>query len=95
MSGAIQSAVLILLYSAAQEQIADAVLGRVVGLISLVHRGAHATGLIFIGPLFAVASTRSVFAGAAVALPLVGLSGLLVVSRLPARAGAARARATD
>lgn len=95
VSGAIQSAVLILLYSAAQEQIADAVLGRVVGLISLVHRGAHATGLILIGPLFAVASTRSVFAGAAVALPLVGLSGLLAVSRLPARAGAARARATD
>ncbi|MBA3735983.1 MAG: MFS transporter [Actinobacteria bacterium] len=95
ISGAIQAAVLILLYSAAQENVPDSVLGRVMGLISLVHRGAHATGLIFIGPLFAIAATRSVFLGAAIALPLVGLAGLAALSRVPARATSARAREQD
>ncbi len=97
VTGGIQSGVLILLYSAAQEEVPDAVLGRVVGLISLVHRGTHATGLLLIGPLFAVFATRTVFAGAAVALPLVGLAGLAAVSALrpPAAGAAARARAPD
>jgi hypothetical protein len=95
ISGAVQCAVLILLYSAAQEQIPDAFLGRVVGLISLVHRGAHATDLIFMGPLFAFVATRSVFAAAAVALPLVGLCGLAALSRVPLRADAARAPAKN
>jgi DHA3 family macrolide efflux protein-like MFS transporter len=97
VTGGIQSGVLILLYSAAQEEVPDAVLGRVVGLISLVHRGTHATGLLLIGPLFALFATRTVFAGAAVALPLVGLAGLAVVSALrsPAAGAATRARARD
>lgn len=95
ISGAIQAAVLILLYSAAQENVPASVLGRVMGLISLVHRGAHATGLIFIGPLFAIAATRSVFLGAAIALPLVGLAGLAALSRVPALATSARAREQD
>ena len=88
ISGAIQAAVLILLYSAAQEEIPDAVLGRVVGLISLVHRGTHATGLLLIGPLFAVAATRTVFWAAAVTLPLVGLVALVAASGARARARA-------
>jgi hypothetical protein len=86
VSGAIQSALMILIVSAAQEEIPDALLGRVAGLISLVHRGAHASGLIFMGPLFVVFATRTVFWAAAVSLPLVGLAGL-------AAANAARARA--
>jgi hypothetical protein len=53
----------------------DALLGRVLGLISLVHRGAHATGLLLVAPLFAVLAPQSVFAGAAVALALVGMAG--------------------
>ena len=92
VSGAIQATVLILLYSAAQEGIPDAVLGRVMGLISLVHRGAHATGLLLVGPLFAVFATRSIFVGAAIALPLVGVAGLTALSRAHARGGAAPAR---
>jgi MFS transporter, DHA3 family, macrolide efflux protein len=76
ISGGLQAGALILLYSAAQEEIPDALLGRVVGLVSLVHRGAHATGLILIGPLFAIAATRTVFWGAAISLPLVGLLAL-------------------
>ncbi len=91
--GAIQASVLVLLYSAAQEEVPDALLGRVVGLISLVHRGAHATGLLLIGPLFAVMATRSVFVAAAIALPLVGLAGLLCLRAPPAPADAAPARA--
>ena len=95
VTGAIQAGVMVLLYSAAQEDVPDAVLGRVIGLISLVHRGAHATGLIFIGPLFAVLATRSVFVGAAIALPLVGLAGLvsLRAGHASGRGGAAPARA--
>jgi hypothetical protein len=93
--GSIQASVLVLLYSAAQEEVPDAVLGRVVGLISLVHRGAHATGLLLMAPLFAVLATRSVFVAAAVALPLVGLAGLASLRAAPARADAAPARVTD
>src|SRR5439155_27209929 len=81
--GAIQAALMILLYSAAQEEVPDAVLGRVVGLISLVHRGAHATGLLVIGPLFAVFAARTVFFGAAAALPLVGILALAVLTLRP------------
>ena len=58
-----------------------AALGRVSGLISLVHRGAHATGLLFVAPLFAVVAPRTVFAAAALALPLVGLAGAAVAAR--------------
>ena len=36
----------VLINSAAQEEVPDRFLGRVMGLISLVHRGAHATGLL-------------------------------------------------
>jgi Transmembrane secretion effector len=85
-----QGSSIVLLTAAAQEDVPDALLGRVLGLISLVHRGAHATGLILVAPLFAVVEPRSVFAGAAIALPAVGVAGALT-----ARAAAARARATD
>jgi MFS transporter, DHA3 family, macrolide efflux protein len=86
-AGAGQSTSLVLLNSAAQEEIPDRLLGRVIGLISLTHRGAHATGLILVSPLFAFVAARAVFDAAAVAVPLVGLIAL-------ATAGAARGRAT-
>jgi DHA3 family macrolide efflux protein-like MFS transporter len=70
-----QSSALVLLNSAAQQDVPDALLGRVVGLISLTHRGAHATGLLLVSPLFAFVEPRAVFAGAALALPLLGLVG--------------------
>ena len=85
-----QGSALVLLTAAAQEDVPDAVLGRVMGLISLVHRGAHATGLILVAPLFAVVEPRSVFAGAGVALGVVGLAGAAT-----ARASAARAHEKD
>ena len=78
-----QSSAHVLLVSAAQEGVPDASLGRALGLISLVHRGAHATGLLLVAPLFAVLAPQAVFAGAAVALALVGIAGAgaaLVVS---------------
>jgi hypothetical protein len=70
-----QSSAQVLLVSAAQEEVPDTLLGRVIGLISLVHRGAHATGLMLVAPLFAVLAPQSVFAAAAIAIPLVGLAG--------------------
>jgi hypothetical protein len=76
-----QGSSLVLLNSAAQETVPDGVLGRVSGLISLVHRGAHATGLLFVAPLFAIVAPRTVFAAAALALPLVGLAGAAVAAR--------------
>jgi hypothetical protein len=69
-----QSSSVVLLNSAAQEEVPDSVLGRVLGVISLTHRGAHATGLLLISPLFAFVAARAVFGAAAIAVPLVGLS---------------------
>ena len=84
---------MVLLTSAVQEEVPDGVLGRVLGLVSLTHRGAHATGLLFVSPLFAFVSPPAVFAAAALALPLVGLAGAaFAVTR---RGGAAQAPATD
>jgi len=80
-----QSTSVVLLNSAAQEEVPDHLLGRVLGAISLTHRGAHATGLMFVSPLFLLASAPAVFAGAAIAVPLVGLIAL---------ASGARARGT-
>jgi MFS family permease len=80
-SGLGESASLVLLESAAQEEAPDRVLGRVLGLISLVHRGAHATGLLLVSPLFAVLPARSVFVAAAIAVPLVGLAGAVLARR--------------
>jgi hypothetical protein len=89
-AGAGQGAAYVLTISAAQTEIPDDYLGRVTGLVSLVHRGAHATGLLFVSPLFAVVAARSVFAGAALAIPLVGLLSTAVAARaarpLPRRA---------
>ena len=80
-----QSTSVVLINSAAQEEVPDHVLGRVLGVISLTHRGAHATGLMLVSPLFLLASAPAVFGGAAIAVPLVGLIAL---------GAAARARAT-
>jgi hypothetical protein len=79
VAGMGQSAALILLTSAAQEQIAADVLGRVMGVISLVHRGAHATGLLMISPLFAVFAPRAIFAGAAFAISAAGIVSATLV----------------
>jgi MFS family permease len=76
-----QGSSIVLINAAAQEEVPDAVLGRVSGLISLVHRGAHATGLLFVAPLFTVVAPRTVFAAAALALPLAGLAGAAVARR--------------
>jgi hypothetical protein len=71
-----QSSAVVLLTSAAQEDVPDHLLGRVLGVISVTHRGAHATGLILISPLFVVAAAPTVFSAAAVAVPLTGLAAL-------------------
>jgi MFS family permease len=81
-TGAGETISYVLLNSAAQEEIPDAVLGRVLGVISFVHRGAHATGLLLVAPLFAVASARPLFGVAACATAAVGLVGALLAPRL-------------
>ncbi len=75
-AAAAQSSSVVLINSAAQEDVPDAVLGRVLGVISLTHRGAHATGLLLISPLFAFVGARIVFGASALAVPLVGLVAL-------------------
>ena len=72
----------VLLNTAAQEEVPDAVLGRVLGVISFVHRGAHATGLLFVAPLFAVVAARPLFGAAACATALVGVVGFALSARL-------------
>jgi hypothetical protein len=91
LAGIAQTTALVLVESGAQEEIPDRVLGRVIGLIALVHRGAHASGLLLVSPLFALLAPGTVFAGAALALPLVGLAGAAVAV---SRGGEARAPAT-
>ncbi|HEV2591275.1 MAG TPA: MFS transporter [Gaiellaceae bacterium] len=68
-----QSSSVVLINSAAQEEVPDSVLGRVLGVISFTHRGAHATGLMFVSPLFAFVAARAVFGASAIAVPLVGV----------------------
>ena len=80
-SGLGQSASVVLLNAAAQEALPYRVLGRVMGLISLVHRGSHATGLLLVTPLFAIAEPRSVFAASALAIPMIALAGAALASR--------------
>ena len=97
MAGAVfaglgQGSAYVLVNSAAQEQVPEGVLGRVMGLIGLVHRGAHATGLLFVSPIFAFVDPRPVFVGAAVAAPIVGIAGAIVALSFSRRANAARGR---
>jgi MFS family permease len=78
LSGLGQVTAATLLRSAAQERIADDVLGRVMGVIELVYRGAHATGLMLVSPLFVVVAPRAMFAASAVAIPIFGIIGAMV-----------------
>jgi hypothetical protein len=89
-AGVAQGSAWVLVNSAAQEEVPDRFLGRVMGLISLVHRGAHATGLLFIAPLFALVEPGAVFGAAGLVIAATGLIGLAVAR---GRADAARARA--
>jgi Kef-type K+ transport system membrane component KefB len=91
VAGIAEGTARILLTSAAQEQIPNDVLGRVMGVISLVHRGAHATGLLLISPLFAVFAPRAIFAGAALAIPAAGIVGAVLAYMGEKRRRAARA----
>ncbi len=82
-SGAAESSSCVLVNSAAQEEVPDEVLGRVLGVISFVHRGSHATGLLLVSPLFAIAAARPIFGvRRRAALAAVAIGGTLVATRL-------------
>jgi MFS transporter, DHA3 family, macrolide efflux protein len=87
-AGVAQGSAWVLVNSAAQEEVPDRFLGRVMGLISLVHRGAHATGLLFVAPLFALVEPGAVFGAAGLVIAATGLIGLAVAR---GRGAAARA----
>jgi hypothetical protein len=80
-----QSSSVVLINSAAQEDVPDHLLGRVLGVISLTHRGAHASGLLVVSPLFLVLATRTVFGAAALAVPLIGLAALVAAAAIARR----------
>jgi hypothetical protein len=90
-----QASAVVLVNAAAQEEVPDQVLGRVMGLISLVHRGAHATGLLLVSPLFAVVAPGAVFVGAAGAITAIGVGGALYALGASRRGGGARGPGTD
>ncbi|MDO8433925.1 MAG: MFS transporter [Candidatus Binatus sp.] len=94
LAGMGQSAALILVTASAQEQIGDDLLGRVMGVITLVYRGAHATGLMFVAPLFAVFAPRAIFAGAAFAIPILGIASAISASLAEKRRRVASAAST-
>ena len=83
-----QSSSLVLLNSAAQEDVPDSLLGRVLGVISLTHRGAHATALLLVSPLFAFVGARAIFGASAIAVPLVGLIAAAVAALAVSRRAA-------
>jgi len=85
-AGVGQSSALVLIQSAAQEEVPDRVLGRVLGVVSLTHRGAHATGLLLVSPLFAFVAARAIFGASAIAVALVGVTALAVARAVTARA---------
>jgi MFS family permease len=66
----------VLLSSAAQTDAPPETLGRVLGLISLVDRGSHATGLLIVAPLFEFFSRRMVFAAAALSLGVIAVASV-------------------
>jgi MFS family permease len=80
-TGAGETLSYVLLNSAAQEEVPDRVLGRVLGVISFVHRGAHATGLLLVAPLFAFVDAPPLFAAAAIATMTVGVAGAAFAAR--------------
>jgi MFS transporter, DHA3 family, macrolide efflux protein len=88
-TGAGETISYVLLNSAAQEEVPDAVLGRVLGVISFVHRGAHATGLLLVAPLFAVAAAQPLFGAAACVTAAIGLAGALLALRVASGGGSA------
>src|SRR5581483_6867250 len=89
LAGFAQNASVILLTSAAQEKVGSDVLGRVMGVISLVHRGAHATGLMLISPMFVLFRPAAMFAAAALAIPLVGAACSVIAASAERRSQAA------
>jgi Transmembrane secretion effector len=90
-----QASAVVLVNSAAQEQVPDRVLGRVMGLVSLVHRGAHATGLLLVSPLFAVVAPGVVFVGAGGTIGAIGIAGAVVALTATRRGGEAPAPARN
>lgn len=80
-----QSSAVVLLNSAAQQDVPDRLLGRVLGIISLTHRGAHATGLLLVSPLFAFVAARTIFGASAFAVPVIGLAALAAALALERR----------
>jgi len=81
-TGAGETIAYVLLNSAAQEEVPDAVLGRVLGVISFVHRGAHATGLLLVAPLFAVAAAQPLFGAAGCVTAAIGVAGAALAVRI-------------
>jgi hypothetical protein len=49
-------------------------------VVSLAHRGAHATGLMLISPMFVLFRPAAMFAAAAHAIPLVGAACGLIAA---------------
>ena len=80
-----QSSSVVLINSAAQEEVPDSLLGRVLGVVSFTHRGAHATGLMFVSPLFAFVAARAVFGASAIAVPVVGLTAAVAARAVATR----------
>jgi hypothetical protein len=48
------------------------------GVIELVYRGAHATGLMLVSPPFVVFAPRAMFAASALAIPIFGIIGAML-----------------
>jgi hypothetical protein len=74
--GAGAAAARVLLTAAAQAQTPADTLGRVMGLLSLIDRGSHATGLLLVAPFFEFLPKRPLFVAAGLAIGLISAVGL-------------------
>jgi MFS family permease len=70
--GLASGAGLVLVTTAAQESVPDALLGRVMGIVFLANTGAKPLGLLLIAPLYAVVGIRTMFIVGGVAAAVAG-----------------------
>jgi predicted MFS family arabinose efflux permease len=78
--GIAAGATLVLVITATQESVPDAVLGRAMGIVTLATYGAKPLGLLLVAPLYAVVGARTMFVAGGVVVAVAGLGCSLAVA---------------
>jgi Transmembrane secretion effector len=78
--GVAVGATLVLVITATQESVPDALLGRAMGIVTLAMYGAKPVGLLVVGPLYAVVDARTMFLAGGVLAAVGGMGCSLAVA---------------